>query len=164
MAEEKTTHMSPQELIARAREERAGFTALWQDLSEEQLEQRHGPQEDWSVKDLMAHIAWWEKHAMGRVAGLLAGGQDLVTPDFDAFNAEIFEQHKDLPYGVVLDEYNTSFVHLEAQVGELNEEQLNDDGRYPTRAGSLLNLYIGNTFGHYAMHRPDVERYIASLE
>jgi len=155
--------MTPQELCERVRDARDEFTAVWQDLSEAHITQRPGPQPDRSVLDLVAHVAWWEKYAMGRVATLLRGGADMQTPDFDAVNAQVFEQHRDIPFGVVLDEYNTALIHIEEQIGVLSKEQLNAVGRYPTRAQSLLNIYLGNTINHYADHQADLEMFVASL-
>ena len=48
------THMAPRDLLERIRKDRAALAALWDGLTEEQMVRRPGPQEDWSVRDLIA--------------------------------------------------------------------------------------------------------------
>ena len=67
MSEDWITYMTADDLLARAGSERADLAALWQGLNREQMTRRPGPQPDWSVKDLIAHITWWEqsRHQLG---------------------------------------------------------------------------------------------------
>ena len=164
MAEDLETQMSREELIERARHARQEFVTLWSVMDVNQLTQRPGPQEDWSVKDLMAHIAWWEGYAVRRVAILLAGNDDLETPDFDAFNSKIFEEYKDLAISVVQKKFEKAFLDIEAQISKLSEEQLHSVSQYPTGGEALMNIYMDNTSRHYASHLRDLENYAARIK
>jgi len=64
-------HMTPHTLLERIHTGREALAVLWCGLSEEQMIRRPGPQEDWSVKDLIAHVAWWESVILEHVTGEL---------------------------------------------------------------------------------------------
>ena len=164
MVQAENPQMTRQEVIHRARSDRDEFVALWSGMNEGELTQRPGPQEDWSVKDLMAHIAWWEGYAVRRVAVLLAGNDDLETPDFDAFNSKIFEEYKDLAINVVQEKFKNVFLDIETQISKLSEEQLHSVSQYPTGGETLMNIYMDNTFRHYASHLRDLQNYAARIK
>ncbi|MBI3159487.1 MAG: DinB family protein [Chloroflexi bacterium] len=154
--------MPVDEFILTMRRGRAEFAALWADLSDEQITRRPGPQDDWSVKDLMGHILWWEGYAMTRVMLMQAGGVVPALDDFNALNAQVFAAHRDLPLDFLRREWEASLHRLEAYLRTLSDKQLNHapegwDDRSPYR------LLGGNTFGHYLEHQPDLEQYVVGL-
>jgi hypothetical protein len=155
--------MAPEELVARNREDRAAFAALWEGLSEEEMARRPGPQHDWSVKDLIAHVTFWEQFAMERIADALAGREPDWVRDYDAVNAEVWQRHKDDALADVLAAFAASEPQVEAQILSLTDEQLHDGESYPTRGTPLFDIYAGNRFGHYAEHEGDLRRYVEGL-
>jgi hypothetical protein len=70
MTANHNTQMTPHDLLAQIRKDRAAMAKLWGCLTEEQMTHRPGPQADWSVKDLIAHMTWWESFIMEGVTGL----------------------------------------------------------------------------------------------
>jgi len=48
---------------------------------------------DWSVKDIIAHVTWWEEEALTHLPLVLAGGQpprySVMHGGIDAFNAKL---------------------------------------------------------------------------
>ena len=58
-------------VLERIRKDREVLAALWGGLTEERMVRHPGPQEDWSVKDLIAHTMWWEDFILQR------GSRDL---------------------------------------------------------------------------------------
>ena len=88
-------------LLARLAAERASlFTALL-GLSEEQLTTAE-PIPGWTIKDLLAHVAFWDGFhtnrmqmvADGRIQEIMEIGDDA---DMDAFNSKILAKQKELP-------------------------------------------------------------------
>jgi hypothetical protein len=154
--------MTVEKFIQTMRRGRAEFAGLWAGLTEEQMTVRPGPQDDWSVKDLMGHILWWESYSQARVMLMQAG---IVVPgldDFDALNAQVFAAQRDLPLDFMRREWEANLPKLEAYLRAFTDERFNTappgwDGRSPYR------LMGGNTFGHYRDHQPDLERYVAGL-
>src|SRR5690348_2615157 len=108
------THMTPDELMARIRKDRASFAALWAGLTDEQMTRRPGPQSDWSVKDLIAHIAAWEKRMLDNGEQLRKGEPLIPRPDIDAVNVDIFTMNKDRPLADVVAQFDAQMPMLEA--------------------------------------------------
>lgn len=159
------THMTPAEMIERTRKDREAFAALWDGLNDEQMTHRPGPQSDWSVKDLIAHIAFWERHMTHNVEHLLKREATHVVNDLDIMNAHVFAENKDRTLSDVLAEFAAQLPMLETMLSGLSEDDINNPQRFPSRKGtSLLNTLIGDTFGHYGVHRDDLERYVNSLK
>jgi hypothetical protein len=54
---------------------------------------------DWSVRDIIAHVTWWEEEALKHLPHILAGGRpplySVTYGGIDAFNAEMTELKKD---------------------------------------------------------------------
>src|SRR5574342_494061 len=60
----------------------------------------------WSVRDLIAHVTWWEEEALTHLPLILAGGKpprySVTYGGIDAFNARMTEQKKNLSLSDVL--------------------------------------------------------------
>ena len=163
MTEEQITHMSGTDLLEKVKQDRAEFATLWDGLSETQVTQRPGPQSDWSVKDLIAHIVWWENYMVDRIGRIIAGTDKSVNRDLDETNAEVFEENKDRALDGVLADFDNNIQRLESFIAGLSDEQINDPDAVDYGGRQLLKFIISDTFGHYGTHRPDLERYVASL-
>jgi uncharacterized protein (TIGR03083 family) len=148
--------MEKENLLSRIRKDRAAFAALWEGLSSEQMTAHPGPQDDWSVKDLIAHIVWWEKLMMRNVEAVNAGQKYEMVYDIDGKNAIIFAQYKDRDLAEVLDEFEANLEPMMTAINTLTDEQLNHTQlpKYP-----LLDHIIGDSYGHYKLHRDDLEGY-----
>lgn len=167
MQEEWITHMAKPDLLARIRKDRAAIAALWQNLTEAQMTHRPGPQSDWSVKDLVAHLSFWEQLMIETISRLKQdlAPQSLASDELvDALNAETFKCNEHRPLAEVLAEFDSQLAQVEAAIEPLTEDEINNAGHFARRDDSpLLYHIIGNTFGHYEDHKHDLERYIASL-
>lgn len=167
MQEEWITHMAKPDLLARIRKDRAEIAALWQNLTEAQLTRRPGPQSDWSIKDLVAHLSFWEQLMIETISRLKQGlePQDLGTNELvDNLNAEVFKRNEHRPLAEVLAEFDSQRAQVEATLEALTDDEINQADYFAQQENTpLLYHIIGNTFGHYADHKPDLERYLASL-
>jgi hypothetical protein len=158
------TSMTPQELLARIRRDREALAALWSGLDEGQMVRRPGPQEDWSVKDLIAHITWWESYLLERVMELVGGAGFKPYEDVDALNARAYQQHKDTPLDEVLAAFEASWPRWEALISSLTTEQISTPAYYRTSRGvALLPILAAGTFNHYPDHTPDLRAYVERL-
>ncbi len=164
MSEEWITYITGKDLIARVTKERAEFAKLWDDLTDEQMTQRPGPQSNWSVKDLIAHLTWWEQHMVKCVTLATSGGTVVYDETIDEANERVFEEKKDIPLDLVLVEWKASFPTVIKLVESLSDSQINDSSVANIEDKALLNPLIGDTFGHYKMHRNDLEIYVKSLK
>ena len=153
--------MKKEDLLARIRKDRAAFAALWAGLSDTQMTQRPGVQDDWSVKDLIAHIVWWENLMLENVMAVKNNGSYHMIYDIDGQNAEVFAAHQDDILADVLAAFENNLANLEEHIGALTDEQINKTQlpKYP-----LLEHITGDSYGHYEVHWADLERYTKKVK
>ena len=157
------TWMSADDILARAREEREALAQLWRGLSDEQMTRRPGPQPDWSVKDVIAHITWWEQSMINWVSRALSGEMLTRTETPDEINARIHADNRDLPLSDALTLFEASFPLVETLLERLDDEEINDAEVCNIRDMPLLYFIVGNTFAHYADHVEDMRAYVESM-
>jgi uncharacterized protein (TIGR03083 family) len=158
-------HMTPRDLLGRIQKDREALAALWSKLTKEQMYRRPGPQEDWSVKDLIAHVTWWESFILERLTDLIREGKSEPAEHHDVLNQRAYEQNKDRPLADVLAAFETNLPKLTALISLLNDEQINTPAYYPTYDGvALLPILRAGTFGHYPSHIADLRAYVERLK
>lgn len=90
------------EILQNIHQEREKIEALLQHLSLEQME-RPGVEGEWSVKDLLAHIIYWEQCMKRWLDEAIAGqvpvipAPDMTWDDLDRINQTVFEQNRHRP-------------------------------------------------------------------
>jgi hypothetical protein len=134
------------EILERVRATHREFEEALSGIAPERMTQP-GVNGDWAVKDVLAHITWWEQHLLRR---LHTGRDDLYTPDVDPreatheANAVIFAGSRERPLDDVLAEFDASYRELLAELESLPPEVAAQDEVYQA---------IGaDTFGHYPEH------------
>ncbi len=116
----------------------------------------------WSYHDLFAHVAGWQDLTARRLrayrtTGTFPGPGDAATigiPDFkdaDEFNARLISEHRLVGAEALVDEVDTTFRSLRAELAKLTDEQiLADDAR-------VVTVVAGNTYGHYEEHAKELD-------
>jgi hypothetical protein len=103
----------------------------------------------WSVRDIIAHVTWWEEEALTHLPLILRGGRpprySVAYGGIDAFNARMTEQRKDLSLAEVLRRRNDVHGRLLAYLETVPEDRLGGETRFRRR----LRL---DTYGHYPKH------------
>ncbi|HSG25951.1 MAG TPA: ClbS/DfsB family four-helix bundle protein [Anaerolineales bacterium] len=140
-------------------ETREKFASTWKGLPDEALNQRPGPNPDWSVKDILAHICWWESFALSRITILAAGEKLHLLSDFDALNRQVFEQYREMPFEQVELMFNANQTQIEGLIDSLSFDEWTDENRPNFKGQSLMRMLGGNTFGHYFEHLDDLLAY-----
>ena len=99
---------------------------------------------DRSVKDLVAHVAAWERWAEERLAARIEGRAPVRIPDWHAFehdfNARADARWRDEPWEAVAAEAADAYAAFRARVEQLDDEQL----------AKAEELITGCGNGHYA--------------
>jgi uncharacterized protein (TIGR03083 family) len=153
-------HMTPRDLLERIHKDREALAALWSGLTEEQMLCRPGPQGDWSVKDLVAHVTWWESFILERLTDLINGAKSEPAEHQDVLNARAYEQYKDSSLAAVLAAFDANWPKLKALISSLSDEQINTPAYYPTYDGvALMPILRAGTLGHYPGHMADLRTY-----
>ena len=140
--------MTKQQLLIKLEHAWATFKGSYAGLTDEQLVEP-GVTGDWSVKDILAHVSWWEEEALKHLPTILQGGRpprySVLYGGIDAFNAQMTEQKRDLPLSEVLKQLDETHLRLVEYIQNAPEEQFASGTRFWRR----LRL---DTYGHYPIH------------
>jgi hypothetical protein len=107
-----------------------------------------GVVDDWSVKDIVAHVTTWEQEALKHLPLIVAGGTPpryAAQGGIDAFNARATEAGRRLSLAEVLRRRDETHARLVEFIRRQPEGTFG--GR--TRARRRLRL---DTYGHYPEH------------
>lgn len=77
---------------------------------------------------------------------------------------QIFKENKDRALSDILAEFENNLPIVETFVSQFTDEQINDATVINISDEALLHYLIGDTFGHYDMHRNDLQSYVGSLK
>jgi hypothetical protein len=114
----------------------------------------------WSVKDIIAHVTWWEEEALTYLPVILSGGQparySVTYGGIDAFNAQMTEQRKGLELAEVVRVRDDTHLRLIDLVHRVPEDQIARETRFRRR----LRL---DTYSHYPIHTRAIWEWRESL-
>jgi hypothetical protein len=140
--------MHRQQLLKRLDKAWGAFKASYAGLSDAQLT-APGVTGQWSVKDMIAHVTWWEEEALKHLPLILTGGRpprySTQYGGIDAFNAQMTERTRGLSLSDVLRQLEDTHRRLIDYVHSAPEEQFTRETRFRRR----LRL---DTYGHYPKH------------
>ena len=140
--------MTRQQLLKQLDQAWTTFKESYADLSDAQM-MEPGVTGHWSVKDILAHVTWWEEEALKHLPLILKGGRpprySIQYGGIDAFNAQMTEQKRGLSLSDVLRQLEETHHRLIAYVHSAPEEQFTRETRFRRR----LRL---DTYSHYPKH------------
>lgn len=140
--------MDKQQLLKQLDKAWQSFKASYAGLPDAQLTEP-GVVDDWSVKDILAHVTTWEEEALQHLPFIAKGGRpprySVKYGGIDAFNAQMTEQKQRLPLSEVLRQLEETHHRLIAYIERAPEEQFTQETRFRRR----LRL---DTYSHYPLH------------
>jgi hypothetical protein len=140
--------MNRQQLLKQLDTAWTAFKESYAGLSDAQL-MEPGVTGQWSVKDLIAHVTWWEEEALQHLPRILTGGRpprySLQYGGIDAFNAQMTEQTRGLSLADVLRQSEDTHQRLLAYIHSVPEEPFTRETHFRRR----LRL---DTYSHYPKH------------
>jgi uncharacterized protein (TIGR03083 family) len=151
--------MTKRELIKAIRKGRAEFEVALAGLTPEQMTAR-GAEGGWSVKDTLGHVAVWESRLVTILYSIERGVAPKVirAAEVDKFNAESLAEQRDRPLERVLADFHAVHAQLLKRLEAVPERDLFDPSRFGWMEGEpLARMVAGDTFEHYAEHRPAIE-------
>lgn len=108
-----------------------------------------GVVEDWSVKDLIAHVSWWEEESLKHLPHILEGKHpprySVLYGGIDAFNAKMTELKRSLTLDEVLRHADETHYKLVNYLAGVPEDVFMRETRFRRR----LRL---DTYSHYPIH------------
>jgi len=119
--------------------------------------------DDWTGKDLLAHMAWWHDHSAQVIAGLRAGRPPYDSEDADGtlddVNARVRREHLDDPPELTRQAFAESFARLMAALEPVTDEELFTADRWPWLQGeALAEIILWDSSRHYDAHREHLAR------
>lgn len=119
-----------EELLATIRRDRAEFDRALDLVPRERMTDPALPG-GWSVKDVLAHIAWGEREALGMVRARALVGSDLWNLSQDDRNEAVIRESRARDLDDVLADYRSTYEDFVAAMEELSDDELNDPTRFP---------------------------------
>lgn len=139
--------MNRNQLLQKIETPWSALTESFAGLTEEEMT-TPGVVENWSVKDILAHITTWEAEALRWLPVMLAGERPpryASLGGIDAFNARQTEEKRGLSLAEVLRQMEETHARLLAYLATVPEEQIRTETRFRHR----LRL---DTYSHYPLH------------
>ncbi len=139
--------MDKQQLLKQLEKAWAALKEAYVGLSDSQMTEP-GVMDNWSVRDILAHVTTWEEEALKYLPLILTGGRPpryIQYGGIDAFNAQMTEQKRSLPLSDVLRHLDETHRRLIDYIRSVPEEHFTRETRFRHR----LRL---DTYSHYPKH------------
>lgn len=111
---------------------------------------------DWSVRDLIAHVTWWEEEAIKYLPliqqGLKPPRYSVMYGGIDAFNAVMTEKKGEVSLSRVFREQEATHRRLLEFLQGVPEDEFSRHTRFRRR----LRL---DTYGHYRIHGQEINKW-----
>ena len=143
--------MNREQLLSRIDQKWQQFVEAYQGLAEQYVLEP-GVVGEWSVKDLMSHIATWEEEAVAALGLFMQGGRPPRYASYgviDAFNARKWQEHRALSPVRAWQRFHENHHRLIVLLATVPEDHYATETRFRRR----LRL---DTYGHYSEHRRQI--------
>ena len=150
--------MKKDQVLKRLEKAWATFQESYVGLSNPQL-MVAGVMDNWSVKDILAHVTTWEEEALKYLPLILTEGKPPRYIQFggiDAFNAQMAEQKRDMTLSDVQRQLDETHRLLIDYLQSVPEEQFTRETRFRHR----LRL---DTYSHYPLHARAIQEWREQL-
>jgi uncharacterized protein (TIGR03083 family) len=158
--------MSVKDLGLLIRETSTRLELLLAQLNVEQMNQP-GAVGVWSVKDVLAHIAFWERYVVG-ILRAVAGGEapELAADDeTERRNASVVAQYYQRPLSTVIAEWQRAREDLLEELENISDQDLNDPERFGWNNGrTLLDRIAGNSYDHEQEHIDQIRQWMQRVK
>ncbi len=112
---------------------------------------------EWTIKDLLAHITYWQGVATDRLQKIAAGRMgDIVWIDegeIDTLNANVYQANKDRPLAEMREAFDVAYLTLRTAIKSLPPAVYAED----QQPRPVRRWVAGNSYLHDEEHLEDVE-------
>jgi|RhiMetdeSRZDD1v2_1073273.scaffolds.fasta_scaffold1532952_1 hypothetical protein len=162
-----------QEMLTALQEEFNRWEQLLAGLSEAQIV---APQfrDDWSIKDMVAHLRAWQQRSIARLEAALHNRE----PEYPAWpaqfdpeaegqphdlNAWLYAAYRDQPWPSVYRDWSEGFGRFLKLAAALPEKDLLEAKKYPWLEGYPLFAVLQGSYEHHREHAEHLEPMMARL-
>ena len=117
----------------------------------------------WSLKDLTAHITWYEREVIPALLTHVLEGSELWELPLEERNQAIYQHNKDRHLVEVLAESKKVFPRFVQAVSALEDDDLENPARfqYMPAEWKPVDLITSNSTEHYEDHLAQVHAWLA---
>ena len=145
----------------------ASLEEILTSLDESQLTKK-GVIPDWSIKDILAHIAAWHHRLLTWLDAATRNEEPTISgPDsveeMDALNAQFYQENKSRSLNEVLTDFRTTYLQITHKIQAMHKEDLISPHRFVWSQGRpLWQLVAGDTYEHYQEHMAQIQEWLAT--
>jgi len=153
--------MKREKLVERVRAARSRWNEILARVPAERLTET-GVTGEWSVKDIVAHITWFERQMIGMIEAKAFTGSELWELPPHERNNEIFKLNRHRGLTQITTEANLVFGVLVDQLMALSDQDLEDPKSFPGMPDDWVpgDIFAQNTSEHYEAHAEGLERWL----
>lgn len=129
-----------------------------------ELREAPGLEGEWSLKDVLIHLAYWQNSICDRIEAALNGQPvpQIEPGSVDARNAGAVAEMHARPFDAVYRHLAAAGDRLTGLLQALSHEELFDPGAFPEiTQKALWEAIDSETAGHYDEHLPNLKRWMA---
>lgn len=125
---------------------------------------------DWSIKDILAHLAAWQNYLLIRLQAAIRNEvpavQGILSDEdegnaVDRLNAGFYEENKSRPLEEVITDFRTTYRHIVEAVQALSNEGLFEPKHFAwMKDNALWELVPGDTYEHYQEHIQSIQEWL----
>ena len=150
----------------------SAFAGLWAEVDALPLQARLSPGacEEWSVKDILAHLDAWHEMFLGwERAGSAGHKPEMPAPGFGwkdtpALNAAIWEKARNDDYDAVVARLNGSYQQVRGAIEAYSDEDLFTKRLFAWTGSTSVGSYaVSATSSHYEWARKLIRKHSKSL-
>lgn len=157
--------MKKADLLDLLQRERSAWNELLARVDPQRMEEP-GAAGAWSVKDLIAHVTWYEREITAAFQARALKGSPLWEKSPADRNRMIYEQHHSQSLEMVLADSRRAYSELVQVVRAMAEAELNEPERLNSWPEGLppWRLLAENSYEHYQAHRAELEQWLEAAD
>ncbi len=154
--------MDKNTFIKTLKETRAQWEELLAQIDQEWMLEP-GVAEQWSVKDIVAHIMWSEQELIPVMQTHVLAGSELWNLPLDERNEIVVLQSRNRSLREILTEEQETYAQFLQAVQTLSEEDFNDPHRFKDMPENWVpwQILAGSSFKHFQDHMPSIREWLA---
>jgi hypothetical protein len=116
----------------------------------------------WSVKDVVAHLSWYEEEMVNLLRTRTLAGSELWDLALDERNSAIHRKTADRATMDVLNAERAAYQDMRSLIDAVSDKELNDAGEFRDMPADWVpwQIIAGNAHGHFEQHMPDIRRWL----
>jgi uncharacterized protein (TIGR03083 family) len=131
-------------------------------LSVEQMNQP-GVVGVWSVKDVLAHLAYWQRYVVAILRAIACGETPILEGDDETErnNASAVAQYYQRSLAATIADWHAAREDLLDQLEQISDDDLNDSERFAWSNGrTLLDRIAGSSYDHEQEHIEQIREWM----